>query len=209
MARAAALAAVALAVLVGGADPAAAHVSRRAGSFEVELGWAAEPPHTDGQNAVELIVSDLGGAPVAVPAGALSVEVVYDGRSVTLPLTPTEDAGVLEAPLTPTRPGTYSFRVSGRAHGQPLAVSATCSPSTFECVEDSAGPEFPVADPSAGQLAQRVESEAGRVERANDRADDARTLAIVAAAVGAIALVVAAIALAMAIRLGRRRRGGG
>jgi hypothetical protein len=201
----AALAGALLAVLVGGAAPAAAHVSKRSGSFEVELGWAQEPPHADGQNAVELIVSDLSGAPVAVPAGALSVAVVYDGDSVTLPLVPTEDPGTLEAPLTPTRPGTYSFRVSGRVHGQQLDVSATCSASTFECVEDSAGPEFPVKDPSAGQLAQRLQSESGRVRRADERADDAQTLAIVALAVGALALGLAAIAVAVA--LARRRRG--
>lgn len=180
---------------------ASAHVSKRSGPFEVELGWGVEPPLSGTENFVEVTVSDAAGAPLAVPAGALSVEVDYDANAVTLPLTPTEEPGVLEAGLTPTRPGTYAFHVSGSVHGRPLNVSAICSESSFECVEAAAGTEFPVKDPSAGELAQRLRSEADRVEQANDRADDARTLAIVA-------LALAAVALALSIRAGLRRGSG-
>jgi hypothetical protein len=195
------LAACLLALSLGSADRASAHVVKRSGPFVVELGWGVEPPQTDTQNFVEVSVSDRQGAPVAVPAGALSVEVDYDDDAVTLPLLPTEEPGSLEGQLTPTRPGTYTFKVSGSVHGQPLDVSATCSESTFECVATSAGPEFPAKDPSAGELALRLSSEAKRVEDAGDRADDARSLAIVA-------LALAAIALAVAIRATRRRGGG-
>jgi len=198
--KGAALAAVLLVFLLGDVTQASAHVVKESGPFEVELGWGVEPPRAGAENFVEVTVSAAGGA-VAVPAGALSVEVVYDGKAVTLPLTPTEEPGVLEAGLTPSRPGTYAFKVTGSVHGTPLDVSATCSESSFECVDAAADTEFPVKDPSAGELAQRLSAEADRVERANDRADSARTLAIVA-------LALAAVALAVSVRAVRRRGGG-
>lgn len=196
------LAVALLASLAGGVAQASAHVVKESGPFEVELGWGVEPPQASAENFVEVTVSAVHGGAVTVPAGALSVEVVYDGKAVTLPLVPTEQPGVLEAGLTPTRPGTYAFNVSGSVRGRPLDVSAACSESSFECVDAAADTEFPVKDPSAGELAQRLSSEADRLERANDRADDARTLAIVA-------LALAALALAISVRAGRRRRGGG
>ncbi len=191
-----------LALLAGGAGQAGAHVSKRSGPFAVELGWGVEPPQAGAANFVEVAVSDAGrGTPVAVPAGALSVEVVYGGAAVTLPLTPTEEPGALEAALTPTRPGSYSFSVTGSVRGQPLDVGAACSESTFECVGTAAATEFPAKDPSAGELAQRLRSEADRVGDAGDRADGAHTLAVVA-------LALAVVALAVAVRAGRRRGSG-
>jgi hypothetical protein len=188
--------------LLLGAASAPGHVTEESGSLEVTLGWGEEPPRVGSENFVEIEVSDAQGAPVAVPPGALSVEVVYGDAAVTLPLVPTAAAGVLEARLTPTRPGTYAFNVTGTVHGRPLDVGTTCSESTFECVEIAAGTEFPVEDPSSGELAQRVSSESDRVEETSDRADGARTIAI-------LALALAAVALATSIRAARRRRGSG
>ena len=195
------LAAVLPVLLTCGAGVASAHVTEESGSFEVELGWGVEPPQAGAENFVEVGVSDARGAAVAVPAGALSVEVVYGGRAIALPLAPTPVPGTLEARLTPTRPGTYGFHVTGSVRGQPLDASATCSESTFECVDTAASTEFPVKDPSAGELAQRLSSEADRVEEAGNRADGARTLAM-------IALALAAVALAISIRAARRRGSG-
>jgi hypothetical protein len=197
------LAAFLSALLTIGAGLAQAHVAKRSGPFEVELGWGEEPPFVDADNSVELEVADAhSGAPVAVPAGALAVEVAYGGTSVTLPLAPATAPGTLEAPITPTRPGTYSFSVTGDVQGHPLDVSATCSQSTFECVEANAGDEFPVKDPSAGELAQRANSEAQRLEDTSDRADGARTLAQIALALGAVGLAMGVAALAIVRRRG-------
>lgn len=181
--------------------PARAHVTEDAGSYEVELGWGEEPPRLGAENFVEVNVATKDGEPVAVPAEALSVEVVYGDASVALPLVSTGVPGSLEAPLTPTRPGTYSFHVSGSIDGKPLEAGATCSASTFECVEAEGAVEFPIADPSAGELAQRLSSEAGRVEDANDSAESARMLALVALALAAVALVAS-------VWTARRRRSG-
>ncbi|HEX5712186.1 MAG TPA: hypothetical protein VFX85_02605 [Solirubrobacterales bacterium] len=201
------LAAVLIALLTFGAGPAAAHVTEGAGAFEVELGWGEEPPRLGAENFVEVNVADAAGRPVAVPSEALSVEVVYGSAATTLPLVPTGEPGALEARVTPTRPGTYSFHVSGSIDGRPLDASASCSDSTFECVEAGGAVQFPVEDPSAGELAQRLSSEAARVEAAGDRADSAESLATAAIVVAAISLVLAAVALTFAVRA--RRRGSG
>ncbi|HET6998250.1 MAG TPA: hypothetical protein VFI03_06635 [Solirubrobacterales bacterium] len=195
-----ALVALLLGMLAIGTTSALGHVTERSGPFEVELGWGEEPPQVGHENFVEVLVSDARGAPVSVPPGALSVEVVYGSAALTLPLVPTAAKGSLEAKLTPTRPGTYTFHVSGTVRGQSLDASATCSEATFECVEATAGTEFPVEDPSAGELGQRLISESARLAEANDSADSARTLAIVA-------LALAAVALAASVRAVRGRRG--
>jgi hypothetical protein len=195
----AALAAAVLVVLATAA-PASAHVTQRVGPFQVEMGWGEEPPRVGVENWVEVTVAEAGGAAVEVPAGALSVEVTFGDAAITLPLDPGPTPGTVEAPLTPTRPGAYGFDVSGSLEGRPVEAGATCSDSTFECVESSAATEFPVSDPSAGELAQRLRSEAARLDEAEDDALGARRLAVGA-------LVLAAAALAVAVAATRRRRG--
>jgi hypothetical protein len=185
------------------ASAAAAHVTQSSGQFEVEMGWGNEPPIASSENFVEVGVARGGGAPVAVPAGALSVEVGFGEGGVTLPLAPTDDPGSLRADLTPTRPGTYGFHVTGTVEDQMLDVRATCSETTFECVKASAGTEFPVKDPSSGELAERLAREAARVEAASNQADSAKNTATLALAAAALALGLAA-ALSFVVA-GRRK----
>lgn len=199
------VAAAALALLLVAPGAASAHVTKPAGPYRIEIGWSEEPARVGSPNAVEVTVLGADGEPLAVPAGALSVEVSYADTAVTLPLVPTESLGTLEAQLTPTRPGAYAFAVSGRVRGRQVQVRAACSASTFNCVEGSAGPQFPVKEPSPGQLAQRLGSEAARVASANKQADDARTIALFAAIAAALGLILGGAALVAATR-GRRRR---
>jgi hypothetical protein len=184
-------------VMLAAASGAAAHVTKVSGPFRVEMGWGNEPPLTGLDNFVDVRVSDASGAAVAVPAGALSVEVTYGDAGVTLPLVPDEQPGRLRGELVPTRPGTYAFHVTGTVQGRTLDVRATCSEATFECVNQSSDVEFPVKDPSTGELAQRLTRESDRVEQATDRVDSAKRIAIVAIAIAAAALGLAA--------LGRRK----
>ncbi len=191
-----------LAILIAAA-PAGAHVTEKAGPYEVELGWGNEPPLTGLDNYVSVGVADAAGAPVAVPPGALSVEVTYGSATANLPLQPEEEPGELRAALVPTRPGTYAFRVSGTVGGRTLDVSARCSESTFECVGESAEAEFPARDPSAGQLAERLNRESARVEAASEDADSAKRTATIA-----LALAAAALSGVLAILLSARRKRG-
>jgi hypothetical protein len=178
---------------------ASAHVEKESGPFRVEFGWGVEPPLVGSDNFVQVDVVDAGGAAVPVPSGALSVEVTYGASAVTLPLVPAEEPGELRAELVPTRPGAYAFRVSGTVRGRALEVGAACSESTFECVEEASGAEFPVKDPSSGELAQRLLRESERVRQAGEDADSAHSLAV-------LALAFAAAALATAVGVGLRGR---
>jgi len=183
------------------ASSASAHVTKAAGPFEVSVGWSAEPPSAGSDNAVEVEVSEAG-APVSVPQGALSVVVSFEDAAVTLPLEQGEEPGLLTAALVPTRPGTYGFDVSGELDGHQIEVDVTCSENTFECVQPRSELEFPVADPTAGEIAERLARELPRIDDASGTASDARTIAIAALLVALLALGVA-----IAVALRARRRG--
>ena len=191
------------ALLALAAPGASAHIVKDAGPLSIALGWGNEPPLTGLANFVEVGVSTRAGAPLPIAAGKLSVEVTYGSAALTLPLIPSEEPGELRADLIPTRSGTYAFHVSGTVRGQTLDVSATCSEGGLECVEESAGIEFPVQDPSRGELAERLGREADRVGEADDSADSAKRIAVIALALAAVATVAA---LGPAIR--RRRKNG-
>jgi hypothetical protein len=193
----------AVAALLAFAGPAEAHVERDSGPFRLTLGWVDEPPLSGEANAVEVGVSEAGGGRVAVPAGALSVEVSSAGAATTLPLVPADEGGGLRAVIVPTRPGTYAFHATGAIRGKPVDAQATCGDSTFDCVADASEVEFPAKDPSPAQVAQRLERELPRAEAAADDADSARTLAVLALVVAALSLT---LAIVMGVRL-RRRRG--
>ena len=173
------------------ASTASAHVTTASGSFRVEMGWGMEPPLTDLDNFVQVGVTDASGVPVAVPAGALSVEVEYGDARAIEQLAPGELAGELRAKLVPTRAGVYTFHVTGTVRGQQLDASATCSEATFECVKERSDAEFPIADPSNGELAERLTRESERVEEATSTANSAKGIAIAALAPAVLALVVA------------------
>ena len=96
--------------------------------------------------------------------------------------------GKFRAWLVPTRPGTYTFHITGTAKGQPIDMTSTCSPETFACVADVSDIQFPVKDPSAGQLADRLSRELPRAEAAMETATGARTLAFAGLAGAVIAL---------------------
>lgn len=192
---------VSILILFAAAAPpgASAHVSKTSGPFRVEMGWSDEPPAAGVENSVEVEVFDVSGVPVDVHAGSLSVEVAYGATAVTLPLVPTARSRLLRADLIPTRPGVYAFHVTGTVRERTLDVMATCSETTFECVEEGSIPQFPVKEPSNGELAVRLGRESARAQNAEDAADSARTLAIVA-------IALAAGAVTLAVRVTRRSR---
>jgi hypothetical protein len=142
------------------------------------------------------------------------VEVVKGEDRTTLPLVPNFRVGAFGTPgdyrawLTPTRPGGYTFHLTGNVRGQKIDETFTSSKTTFNDVEDVASIAFPAKDPSTGQLATRLDREVPRLETAvqdaESRADTAQTLALLGLGVGAVGLLAAAGALIVA-----RRSGGG
>lgn len=209
-------------------QPALAHEPRASGGLRFVVGWADEPAYTGFRNSVQVALSEASaGTPVTGAADTLKVEVAKGPDKATLPLEADAGAGpgAYRAWLTPTRPGSYTFRLTGSVGGRPVDESFTSSPTTFDEVVDSTAIQFPAKDPTTGQLASRLDREVPRLtagtealgaelETIADRAASARTLAIGGAVAAAFAVLTAVAALGVARNTGhgagagRRERAG-
>lgn len=208
-------------VLVLPALAALAHEGRSQGNLEMAVGFGTEPAYAGQPNSVELIlVHD--GEPVVDLADTLDVEVSFGDQIQRFPLEPNFAVGAFGEPgdyrawFIPTRAGQYTFHFTGTIQGEDVDQTFTSGPRTFSDVEDPNQIQFPVQDPTNGELAERIDQEVPRltsateearaaatsaVEDARTAADDAssaQTFAILALAVGALGVALAAGALLFA-----------
>lgn len=185
-------AALAAAILLLSGTSPMAHETQSVQALRVTVGWGDEPVYTGFNNFVEVDVTDAAGAPVADAAGSLSAEVTFGTERVVLPLMPEgKRPGHFRAAIVPTRPGTYTFHITGTMKGQPVDLSSTCSDRTFDCVTDVAEVQFPAKDPSPGQLAEGLGRAMPRAEQALAQASGARTVAYASIALALLGVVVA------------------
>jgi hypothetical protein len=201
--RIAAAGAAALLIVLATAGPAFAHEQRTVGKYKLAVGWQTEPTYAGFPNAVQVLVNDANGNPVADLGNPPSIKAeVTTGTQKSDPLVfkPSFDAdtgsgtkGEFNGAIVPTRPGVYTFRIFGTINGQAIDEKFTSSDATFDSVREPAEVEFPVKDPSAGQLATNIERISPRVDAAakaatsaTDRASNADTLALVALIVGVV-----------------------
>ena len=113
--------AVAGAVVLWAAAPAAAHEVRDVGAYRFIVGWGAEPAYAGQENSVQLILSSRAtGRPVVDLGTTLHLTVSFGARTMAFALVPTFDPdtglgtpGDYRAWLFPTAPGDYTFRFSG------------------------------------------------------------------------------------------------
>jgi hypothetical protein len=190
------------ALLLSLSTDAWAHETKAVDQIRLTIGWGDEPAFVGFKNFVSVAVSDAAGAPVTDPGGSLAVEVSFGDERIVLPLLPAgERRGEFRAWLVPTRPGSYTFHITGRMKGQTVDATSTCSDRTFDCVTDISEVQFPVKDPSTGQLADRISRELPRAERALGTAARAQVIAI-AAMCGAVLAV--AIAIGLGVRKGEK-----
>jgi hypothetical protein len=197
------------------APPAAAHEGREVGDLAMVVGFGTEPAYAGYPNSVQLVLSDHDGGPVAdLRAGDVGVQVRFGDTTKDLELEPFFEVGEFGEPgdyrawFVPTRPGSYTFAFSGKVDGQRIDESFTSGPDTFSDVASPAAVEFPVQDPTNGELAERIEREvprlSGRIAAASQAAEDhagsATMLAVVGIVAGAIGLILGAAALAIARR---------
>ncbi len=187
--------ALVLSVTLTAAGGASAHERRRVGSYVMRVGWADEPTYAGVKNAVQLLLSDASGKPFTEVPEDLKVEVIYGtqkmgplgldaafGRNFGRP-------GDFRATLIPTRPGNYTFHFVGALKGQKIDQSFTSSDTTFDPVREGAAIEFPVKDPSPGELAEKVDRLNGRLEATAAETAQARLLggaALLGVIIGAI-----------------------
>jgi hypothetical protein len=199
------------------AAPAAAHEGRSVDDLEMVVGFGTEPAYAGYPNSVQLILSHRDGRPVTdLRSGDLGVEVSFGDATKEVDLEPVFEVGEFGEPgdyrawFVPTRPGAYTFTFSGRVDGQQVNESFTSGPDTFSEVASPAAEEFPVQDPTNGELAERIDREVPRLtgqiaaatQAAEDDAGAATTVAVVAIVVGAIGLILGAVAVASARKRG-------
>jgi hypothetical protein len=206
---AAALAALLIPLLAG---PAAAHEEKTVGKYHFVVGFGDEPAYAGEKNSVQLLLADAKDKPVTDLSDTLKVEVT-SGSAEPLQLTvePFFEVGEFGTPgdyrawFIPTAPGSYSFHLTGTIKGQRIDQTFKSGPQTFSDIEDPGQVQYPAKQPTTGQLATRVDREAGRVDaalaaerdQARDDAASARTLAVIGLVVGALGLLVAIAALVL------------
>lgn len=159
-------------VMLSGAV-AQAHQAGPVAGYDVEVGWLSEPVLVGFPNAVFLQMS-LSGQPVRRLGDGLKVEVSFgDRKGPTLAFTPMEKPGQFQTALIPTRPGSYTFRLTGSVGGSKFNA-------TFDKIERAEEPDninFPDKVPSAGEIADRVERLGPRIEALGPRLDEIRRVA--------------------------------
>src|SRR5205809_3273599 len=106
-------AAVLLALLLAPAI-VSAHETIQVNGYDVEYGWLNEPVIVGQANAIVLNISKPDTAAADVDVSNLKIEVTYGGETKALTLQPLgEDTpGQFIAPLTPTRAGQFTVRLS-------------------------------------------------------------------------------------------------
>jgi hypothetical protein len=201
------LAALTLAVALVAA-PALAHETNEVGDLSLEIGWGTEPAYVGQLNSVQVIVTHKAdGDPIEDPGASLAAAVSYGDKQTSLELAPNFESipGEYRALLIPTAPGDYTFHITGKVEGLDVDVEVTSSPKTFSPVEDASTVQFPVKAPTNAELAQRLDTELGRLSATSDVSgaklptesdvSSARLLGIAGIVVGAIGVVLAAVAL--------------
>jgi hypothetical protein len=198
-------------LLILPASAALAHEGRSQGDLEMVAGFGTEPAYAGQPNSVQLIVVH-DGEPVVDLGDTLDVEVSFGDQSQRFTLEPNFAVGAFGEPgdyrawFIPTRAGQYTFHFTGTIEGEDVDQTFTSGPRTFGDVEDTNQIQFPVQDPTNGELAERIDQEVPRLASATDEAsaaaaaadDDAssaKTFAIIALAVGALGVALAAGAL--------------
>ncbi len=94
-----------------------AHETIQVNGYDVDYGWLNEPVIAGQANAIVLNISKPAAAATAdVDVSNLKVEVIYGGETKALTLQPLGEAtkGQYMAPLTPTRAGQFTVRLSGK-----------------------------------------------------------------------------------------------
>jgi hypothetical protein len=221
--RAVASAGLVLAIAGALASPALAHEVRPGGDGDLTMvvGFGTEPAYAGQPNSVQLIL-EHDGEPVVDLGGTVMVDVEFGDETLTLEMEPNFAVGEFGEPgdyrgwFIPTRAGEYAFHFTGTVDGEEIDETFVSGPDTFGPMEDPAEAEFPVQDPSNGELAALMEQgtervaaasatadealaaadqASGDIAQASDDASSAQTMAVVGLVVGALGLIVAIVAI--------------
>jgi len=132
-------------------SPAMAHEGREAGDYVLVFGWRVEPAYVGVYNGPEIRIThhDTGEAVEGAEA-TLQLEVRFGDQSRRLRLRPVfGEPGHYTADLIPTRPGDYTFVLTGTLGETNIEEAFTSADGQFSTVEpqsDLLFPELPSAD---------------------------------------------------------------
>ena len=193
------------------ASPVSAHEAKTVGRYHFVVGFGDEPAYAGEKNSVQLILADAKDKPVTDLGNTLKVAVTTgSAEPLDLAMEPFFEVGEFGTPgdyrafFIPTAPGSYSFHFTGTIKGQKIDQTFKSGPDSFSDIEDPAQVQYPVQQPTGGQLATRADRETARVntalaagrDQAKDDAASARTLAVIGLVAGLLGLVAGGIALA-------------
>ena len=143
---------IALMALLTSYQTVLAHETITVGDYEIEIGWANEPPVVGQRNAIEINVSNTssGEAQPVEDVSSLVVSVSYGGETKTLTLQPAgeDTSGQFVAPILPTVPGQYSLLLDGTLGD--TAVDAEVEPEEVQPADTLQFPSVEASGQSAG-----------------------------------------------------------
>jgi len=229
MGGAAAVPVLSVALILVPAGVASAHEEHDVGPYSVAVGFGDEPAYAGIKNSVQVFIHTKSDKPVVDLGPTLNVQVSYGNQTMDkMTMEPNFEVGEFGIPgdyrafFVPTRPGDYTFHFTGTIKGTPVNESFTSGPKTFSSVDDPSSVEFPVKDPTTGELGDAVQRLQPRVDGAvaaqqrltaenrtlRDDVDSAKSLATVALIVGgALGLIGIGVGLAGLAAARRARRG--
>lgn len=161
-------AALAVAAFITGSialgDSALAHERRQVGPYQFVVGFSAEPALLSVPNGVSLRVSDTRVSPAKPVEGlqeTLKVEVFYAGLTRSLALAfrgVFGQPGLYAADFIPTRPGGYSFHITGQIADLQVNERFESGPGRFDEVEAATAIQYPDPVPAGADLSERLAS---------------------------------------------------
>lgn len=122
-----------------------AHEGREVGEYAIVFGWRVEPAYTDILNGPEItIVHHDTEEPVAGAEETLTLEVSFGPDAKQLKLRAVyNQPGHYTADLIPTRPGDYSFRLTGKIGDTEIDETFSSADGEFSTVEPISDIRFP------------------------------------------------------------------
>lgn len=179
---------------LGVAAPVFGHEVREVGEYTFVVGFIDEPVFAGQKSGLEFSVTAADEQPVEGLEETLRAEVIYEGETQELPLSPRfGQAGWYESVFFPTAAGQYTFHILGDVGAMAVDESFTSGEDTFGDVADAASGQFPIAYPATGDIASEA--------RAGAAAAGTATLALL---LGGAGLIVGLVALGLTFA---RRRG--
>jgi hypothetical protein len=131
---------------------ASAHITKKFGNINVEVGWTNEPPLAGQMNTVTVGVTNASdNKPVANVVGQLQASLKKGGDTKSLDLLPQEEEGIYGAQLIPSQIGEYEMVLKGTVSGQAIDGSIP-----LDTVEDPKQLSFPAGGGADNQISGAV-----------------------------------------------------